>query len=109
MTRKLSIAFVSFVGLAPHLLYPQTTELHFAKGTSGVTLTGTLKGETDKNYSFFAKKDQQVLLEVLSKGTANLVFRVFPESQPEGADVINNFISSESKGSGVLPVDGKYV
>lgn len=83
---------------------PPPTPLHFAKGTSATTVSGTVKGYGGKDYKLGARAGQTMSVKLTSKNPS-LYMNVL---KPGGEALFNGSMSGASF-SGALPETGDYV
>jgi hypothetical protein len=99
----LALAGVSWGALAAQGI--EARPLQFAKGTSSLTVKGSLAGDKTIDYTLRARAGQTMTVTLKTSNAANY-FNVLP---PDSGDVAI-FIGSTSgnEWTGVLPADGEY-
>jgi len=83
----------------------ETRSLHFAKGTSSVTVHETLKGDTTIDYKVGARTGQTMSVILETSNNANY-FNVLPPGSKDVAIFIGS--TSGNEWSGLLPDNGEY-
>jgi hypothetical protein len=79
--------------------------LQFAKGTSSVTVRGSLKGDKTVDYKLRAKAGQTMAVTLKTSNGANY-FNVLPPGS--GGEAIFVGSTSGNQWTGLLPADGEY-
>jgi hypothetical protein len=99
--------FAAMIGLLPLLpaaAHAREEIVQFAKGSTGATLKGKIKGRESVDYKITAKAGQAMVAELKSDKTSNY-FNVLPPGSDEaifiGSTLGNRF-------EGTLPKDGEY-
>ncbi|MEY2853233.1 MAG: hypothetical protein RL030_365 [Pseudomonadota bacterium] len=83
----------------------RTERVHFAKGTSGATLKGTINGSETVDYVFGASKGQHANISLATKNTATY-FNILAPGETEVA--FFNGSVSDNQYEGELPASGDY-
>lgn len=98
-TFRLSVAVSPFKSTT----YSKVTGIAFDRGTTSTTLTGHLKAQSARSYSFRARKGQTLALSLASGREAGWEL-VTPDGQP-----LHRVVSDDQSGGSVtLPVSGTY-
>ena len=97
-------AVIGLLPLVPAVAQAREETVQFAKGSTGASLKGKIKGRESVNYKFTAKAGQTMIAELKSDKASNY-FNVLP---PGSEDAI--FIGSTlgNRFEGKLPKDGEY-
>ena len=105
----LAVAHVAATSQARKTAPPAPQRVTVKPGAPATALSGSVKGDALKQYAFPGTKGQTLALVIKSDRVKDLVVRVFPVEMPQGSEVVNNYISSESTLKGTLPTGGDYV
>ncbi len=104
--RLLSFAALATLATAGYATTPEIREVpvHFAKGETGATLKGKLKGHETVDYTLQARAGQSMVV-LLKTTTASAYFNVLPPGSETAL-----FVGSTSgeRFEGTLPADGIY-
>lgn len=83
-----------------------TTPVHFSKGTSSATLSGSFSGYDSVNYTLTARAGQSMLVSITGSSNAN--FNVFaPGDVPGAASALGSGAVGQDW-NGRLPANGTY-
>ena len=103
------LLFAALFALATPAHAQSVSDVHFAKGNSGATVSGTIVGYDYADYRLGAKKGQKMTVDLIiegSNGSGNAFFNILPP----GSDGVAIYNGSMDGGTTTitLPQNGTY-
>lgn len=110
MRNTLGVAIMALLLLPVAAAYGagKAERVHFARGETGATLKGSIKGDADHSYLLGAKAGQS-MVAILSPDDGSAYFNIFAPGKRPGQDEAMFIGSTEgNRFEGELPADGDY-